>query len=166
MVVLNRTFVLIAGILLAITGAAKIISAFGTQMALIQTDPLAHISFRHLLVLVGIVEIIIACFCLFTDETTFNNLLIAWFSTILCVYRIGLHVMGWKQPCHCLGSLADALHISSRTADIAMKIVLAYLIIGGYGILLRQWWIRKAEGRTQNDGRKPAAIGSENRADS
>jgi hypothetical protein len=51
-----------------------------------------------------------------------------------------------------LGNLTDALHISPQTGDIAMKIILAYLLIGSYATLFWLWRQRgKAEGRMRND---------------
>jgi hypothetical protein len=140
---INRYFVLTAGAVLGITGIAKTISLFGTQMMLIQSDPLIGISFRHLLLLAGVVELAIACLCLFTNKLKLNILLIAWISTSFVVYRVGLWAMNWRRPCHCLGNLTDALHIPPETADTAMKIILAYLLIGSYATLFWLWRQRK-----------------------
>jgi hypothetical protein len=38
-----------------------------------------------------------------------------------------------------MGSLTSALHLSEKAADNIMKVVLAYLLIGSYGLLLWQW---------------------------
>ena len=57
--------------------------------------------------------------------------------------RFGLWWMGWHKPCNCLGNLTDALHLSPQTADNIMKVVLAYLLIGSYGLLFWGWWRRK-----------------------
>jgi hypothetical protein len=42
-----------------------------------------------------------------------------------------------------LGSLTDSLHIPPENADIVLKIILAYLLIGSYGILFHLWWRKK-----------------------
>jgi hypothetical protein len=47
--------------------------------------------------------------------------------------------MDWHRPCGCMGSLTTALHLSDQAADNIMKVVLAYLLIGSYGLLIRQW---------------------------
>jgi hypothetical protein len=39
--------------------------------------------------------------------------------------------------------LTDALHIKPETADTAMKIILAYLLIGSYGSLFWLWRQRR-----------------------
>ena len=61
-------------------------------------------------------------------------------STNFLVYRLGLWFIGWHHPCGCMGSLAGMLHLSDNAADIIMKGVLAYLLIGSYAILL---WERR-----------------------
>jgi hypothetical protein len=38
-----------------------------------------------------------------------------------------------------MGNLTDALHIPPQTADTAMKIILAYLLLGSYGTLFWLW---------------------------
>jgi hypothetical protein len=38
-----------------------------------------------------------------------------------------------------LGALTDEIHIPSQTADTAMKIILAYLLIGSYASLIWLW---------------------------
>ena len=43
------------------------------------------------------------------------------------------------KPCSCLGHITDALHIPPQTADTAMKIILAYLLIGCDATLFWLW---------------------------
>jgi len=112
-------------------------------MFLLQVDPLIGLSFRHLLLIAEVVESVVAYFCLFTKKIKLNTLLIAWLSTSSIVYRIGLWRINWQRPCSCLGSLTDALHIPPQTADTAMKIILAYLLIGSYATLFWLWRQRK-----------------------
>jgi hypothetical protein len=65
--------------------------------------------------------------------------LVAWLATSLLAYRIGLVAVGYHRPCPCLGNLTDALHIPPQIADTAMKIILAYLLIGSYATLFWLW---------------------------
>jgi len=60
-------------------------------------------------------------------------------ATSFLVYRIGLVLVGYYRPCSCMGSLTEELHISPEIADMAMKIILAYLLIGSYGSLIWLW---------------------------
>jgi len=134
-----RWFVWSAGVLFVITGLAKAFSATGSARALEVADPIIGIPFRHLLLLVGLLELCIAFFCLFTDKRQFSLLAVTWLATNFVVYRVGLWWMGWHRPCGCLGNLTDLLGISPHTADTIMKLVLAYLLIGSYGFLLWRW---------------------------
>jgi hypothetical protein len=107
-------------------------------------DPLVGLPFRQLFLLVGLAELLIAFFCMLTDRRKLSVWLVAWISTNFLVYRLGLWFLGWHHPCACMGSLAGMLHLSDQAADNIMKGVLAYLLIGSYGILL---WQRRAARR-------------------
>ncbi len=136
---LELWFVMSAGVVLAITGLAKAFSAIGPARALDTADPLIGIPFRQLLLLVGLAELLISFFCLFTDNRRFSLLAVAWISTNFLVYRLGLWFIGWHRPCGCMGSLAGVLHLSDKAADNIMKGVLLYLLAGSYLLLLLQW---------------------------
>jgi hypothetical protein len=74
--------------------------------------------------------------------------LVAWMSTNFVVYRLGLWWLNWKSPCSCLGNLTAALHISPQAADNIMKVLLACLLIGSYGLLIWRW---RMDGRQVRD---------------
>jgi hypothetical protein len=136
---LARMFVLSAGVVLAITGIAKIWSGLDNSKFLALVDPIIGIKFRQLILAVGLAEIVIALVCFFSKRQMLAIGLVAWMSTNFVVYRLGLWWMDWKKPCSCLGNLTDALGIAPQTADNIMKVVLAYLLIGSYGLLIWQW---------------------------
>ena len=140
-----RWFLGLAGGALGITGLGKAFSAIGPARALDVPDPLIGIPFRQLMLLVGLAELLIAFFCLFSDRRRFSLLTVAWLSTNFLVYRLGLWFIGWHRPCGCMGNLTDLLHLSPRAADNIMKGVLAFLLVGSYGILLWQWSQRRAQ---------------------
>ena len=135
----SRNFILSAGAILALTGAAKVWSTFGTAKLLAVADPIVGITFGHLMLVVGMAEIVIALVCFFSKSQKLALGLVAWLTTNLLVYRIGLWWVGYHKPCSCLGNLTDALHISPETADTAMKIILGYLLLGSYGTLFWVW---------------------------
>jgi hypothetical protein len=132
----SERFIFSAGSLLLITGSAKIVSAFGKAKVLNMIDPILRISFGHLMLIVGILEIVISLFCLLTKRHYLCLCLVAWLGTCFLVHRLGLLWISYQEPCHCLGSLTDALHISQQTADSIAKIILAYLLFGSYFFLL------------------------------
>ena len=130
-----KWFILSSGAILAITGAAKFWTGLGNSKFLAVVDPIIGIKFGQLMLLVGVAEIVIALVCFFSKRQTLVLGLVAWMSTNFVVYRLGLWWMDWKSPCGCLGNLTDALGIAPQTADNIMKVLLAYLLIGSYGLL-------------------------------
>jgi hypothetical protein len=104
---------------------------------------------------VGMFELVIASICLFGKSQKLALGLIAWLATNFVVYRLGLWWMEWKKPCSCVGNLTDALHLSPQLADSIMKVILAYLLIGSYGLLIWQWRQgRGASARIEDGGLK------------
>lgn len=138
-------FLRVSGVALCATGAAKVLSGFGTSPLLDWDDPLFGIRFRYLMLVVGTVEIAVAFMCQFVRTWPLSPIALAWLATSFVAYRLGLRLVGYNGACSCLGTLTDALHISGRMADNIMKGVLAYLLVGSYWLLLRFW----------REGRKP-----------
>ena len=132
-------FLVTSGVLLGITGLAKMWGATGGTKVLAVSDPIVGIPFGRLMLVVGLLEVVIAAVCLLRKGEKLPLLLLAWLATSFAVYRIGLWWMGWHRPCGCMGSLTTALHLSDQAADNITKVVLAYLLIGSYGLLVRQW---------------------------
>jgi hypothetical protein len=129
---LIRLYIYTASLLLFITGMAKVISSFGTAHILTHADPILDIRFGNLMLFLGIGELVISGICLFSKDQRRSLGLIAWLCTMFLVYRMGLLVIGWQKPCACLGYLTDALRISPHAVDLAMKWLLAYLLVGSY----------------------------------
>ncbi len=140
-----RLFIYSSAVLLLATAIAKLVSANGNARLLEYTDSILGIPFRDMFRIVGVIEFVIALICLFSKNIKVRVGLIAWLATGFLIYHIGLIWVGWHKPCPCLGNLTDALHISPQTADTAMKIILAYLLIGSYASLFWLWRQRKRE---------------------
>jgi len=135
----DEWFIISSGVLLCVASLAKLISSLGKSHILGFQDPIFPISFRWMFCIAGIMEMAVAYFCLFDKRTIFRAGLLALISTNILVYRLSLLIVGYHKLCSCLGNLTDALSISPQTADTAMKIILAYLLIGSYAILFQQW---------------------------
>lgn len=118
---------------------AKMWSAFGTSKVLAVADPIFGMRFQTLMLVVGLVEVVVASMCLLSRNMRTSLLLVAWLATSFLLYRLGSWWIGWEMPCGCLGNLADAIHISPETADNFIKAVLAYLLVGSYGLLFWRW---------------------------
>lgn len=136
---MDRCFLRSALVLFVIVGAAKFWSAYGDAKMLQLPDPIVGVQFHFLLLAVAVLELVVAGVCFFSRNQRLATLLVAWLATNFLVYRLGLWWMGWHRPCGCMGSLTSALHLSEKAADNIMKVVLAYLLIGSYGLLLWQW---------------------------
>lgn len=141
--VFSKWFVFSFGLVLFITGIAKILSSFGSSKFLTTPDPIIGIAFSHLMMVAGLLELGIAficwrCSCL-TKNIRLATFLVAWLSTMFLGYRLGMWWIHWKRPCNCLGNLTDALHIPPKVADVIMEIVLAYLLIASYATLFWLW---------------------------
>jgi hypothetical protein len=135
----SRKFIISAGVVLSITGIAKIWSGFGQTRILVVPDPLLGIEMGHLLSLAGAMEIVIALICFSSKRQLFPIILVAWLATAFLLYRLGLAWIGWQRPCSCLGNLTDAIGVSPNAANNFMKGVLAYLLIGSYATLYWLW---------------------------
>ena len=125
-----RWFVRSAGVVLLVTGLAKLWSAMGEARVLGVRDPLFGLTFRQLMLGVGLVELLVAGVCLVGRRERLSCVLVGWLSGNVALYRLGLWWMGWKRPCGCLGHLTDALGVSPTAADVVMKFVLGYLLVG------------------------------------
>lgn len=130
-----RFFFYSAAVLLGVTGVAKLVSASGSNRILQVPDPIFGLPFRYEFCVVGVLELGIAAFCLFGNRAEIKTAVVAWMATAFLVYRIGLLLVGYEGPCHCLGSLTAALHVDPQVADSIMKAVLAYLLVGSYAVL-------------------------------
>lgn len=61
----EKWFCVSSGLILAVTGAAKVWSACGNSKLLSYQDPILRVQFSHLILTVGILEIAIAALCVF-----------------------------------------------------------------------------------------------------
>jgi hypothetical protein len=136
---IEKKFVASAAILLLVTGLSKIISAFGHAHILELEDPILRLPHKTVFLAVGSYEFAVAMFCLCQIGSRFSLKLIAWTATSISIYRLGLYVGHYQQPCSCMGNMTEALHISSQTADVIMKTILAYLLFCSYYFLARNW---------------------------
>jgi len=135
----SKSFLRSAGVILIITGAAKILSCLGKERILLIKDPIIRMPYWKLMLVAGILEIAVALLCLSAKVPVWTKAaFVACIASSLLVYRLGLWYVGWHQPCACLGSLAGVLHLSPTAADNSMKAILGFLLVGSYSILLSE----------------------------
>jgi hypothetical protein len=119
-------------LVLFLTAVAKLWSSFGTAAILEMSDPFFGCSFRNVFRFIGTLELVIVMYCLFGANLSHKFLATSWIATCFVFYRLGLFLIGWRRPCHCLGNLTDALHLSSDLTDLCLKIFLGYMLIVSY----------------------------------
>jgi hypothetical protein len=140
---LARFFIYSSAAILLLTAGAKFIGSAGHEKILMERDPIIGVSVRNLILVAASAELAIAAVCFYSKDIWMPVTLIAWLSTNLLGYRVIRVLIGYKKPCSCLGNFTDALHISPKAADTAMKTILAYLLIGSYASLFWLWRQRR-----------------------
>lgn len=135
----SRIYIASVGILLIVVSLAKLWSAFGNAMILATGDPVFGIPFRVLMTVTSGVELVIGSICLLRPSRISSATLVAWFSTTILVYRLGMFAAGWRKPCPCLGNITGALHMSSSTAETVTKVLLGYFLVGSIAIIAIHW---------------------------
>jgi hypothetical protein len=138
-----QCFFTLSGAVLLIVSASKLIVSFAYIPISLLQDPVFLMPIRQVLRMVALIELIAALICFFGHSITLRAVSVAWLSSCFVLYHLGLHYLGYHKPCNCLGLLTEILHISPRTADIAIKVILAYLLIGSYATLFWLWRLRK-----------------------
>lgn len=97
-----KFFVISVGVILALTGVAKLFSASGNAQMLDMRDPIVGLPFRQVMFVLGATELIVAAFCFFGKKLDWSLALIAGLSATFVMYRIALWFMKWRRPCPCL----------------------------------------------------------------
>lgn len=131
---LLKMFALFVGGALFFIGLAEILGAFGRSEVLGLADPIFGISFRHLMLVTGIIQLAISLILLFTDRRLLGLGLAAWITANFLVFRIGLWSMGWH---HSSGFMFGSLGLSPPTTDVLTSLVSLFLLVGA-GVA---WWM-------------------------
>lgn len=148
-----RLFLCSAAVVLLTTALAKALSALGDARILQGPDPIFGMDIRTVLLVAATLESFVAWVCLRAMRPSLQVGLVLWLSTAFLLYRAGLWMVGYDRPCNCLGTLTDALGISPEAADLAAKLVLAYLFIGSCAA---RFWLRgQPSGGSHDDAAKP-----------
>jgi hypothetical protein len=108
-----RFFILTSGLILAITGVAKVWTGLGNSKFLAVVDPIIGIKFGQLMLLVGVAEIAVALVCFFSKRQTLALGLVAWMSTTL--WSIGSGCGGW------IGRLRVAVSAALQTPSASHR---------------------------------------------
>lgn len=128
----RRRFIYISGVILVVTGFAKLFTLTGDTTLLAVRDPIFGAEFRHLMFAVGFVELLIAGGCFFGKRDWVTVMMIVSISSGFLAYRVGIYLIDWQRPCGCLGNLTDVLGISPPAGDWIAGGLLGFLLMGSY----------------------------------
>jgi len=135
------SFAHFAGGLLFFIGVAEILGALNQSQVLGLADPIFGISFRHLMLMTGIVQLAIALVLLFTNWRILGLGLAAWISANFLAFRIGLWSMGWH---HSSGFMVHPLGLSMTATDVIFSLSSVFLLVGSVAILWHERWTAQA----------------------
>jgi len=140
-----NVFIYTSSVMLFLTALAKLISSFGDVAILQEVDSVLLVSYRTEFIVVAVIEFVVVLCCFISKSSCFKLVLIAWLATCFIVYRLGLLWVGSESYCPCLGNLTDTIGISTKFADIAMKVLLFYLFVGSYTLLTCLWLDKRSQ---------------------
>ncbi|MFO1477278.1 MAG: hypothetical protein U1F98_11565 [Verrucomicrobiota bacterium] len=140
-----RLFVIVSGVILFVTGIAKLIAAGGPAMVIGFHDPILKISYRAELITAGTLELIIAFLCLAGGRRVGLQLwTIAWLSANFAIYRFGRWWLGIHH-CLCFGTIPEALGLSPEAADRILCSIIGFLLIGSLTLITLRSWLPASE---------------------
>ena len=134
-----EAFLLSGGLVFGVTAAAKVLSSMGHVALLDAIDPVFGVRYRILFAGVGAVEACVAVACVVWRNVVGRLGVIAWMTSNIVVYRIGLWWMEYKGHCRCLGTYTDNIGVSEQHAEAALVSAVWYC---GIGVVLSAILIR------------------------
>ena len=132
----SRLFLWSTGILLLLTGTAKILSAMGTGVILTAREPVFGLTYRAIFWCTAILESGVGASCILARSPLSNCLLVLWLSAGFWSYRVALYFTGFERSCTCFGNLTEAIGLPADVTDGIMIGILCYLTIGSIGMIL------------------------------
>ncbi len=124
------------GIILVVTGLAKIGASFGNARLLQGLDPVFGLPYKPFMIGVGLVEILVGLTCLFRRvSATIGSTTLVWLVAMFGLYRIGLWRSNEDAPCECLGNLTELLGFSRGFEAAASNTVFGVLTLGAGMVL-------------------------------
>lgn len=110
-----ETLTLSAGGALFFVGLAEVLGAFDPAQSLNLADPIWGVSFRHLMLTFGVVQVAVSLVLLFTNWRPLGLGLAAWLAANFLIFRIGLVSADWR---HSTGFMVGWLGFSPPMMDI------------------------------------------------
>jgi len=125
--------------LLALTGIAKIWALAGHAKILEMHDPLLHLSYRPLLILVVLVELFVAAFLLKSTSDLNRGMALLWLSSNFLFYHLGNYFLN-IHLCPCLGAIGDNLPLPKGMGEVIVKVLAFYWFLASVNLLWKEWW--------------------------
>jgi Methylamine utilisation protein MauE len=122
--------------LLILTAVAKLISATGTSQGLSTKDPVFGITVQHLLEGVGMMELFVAAFLLISRNTGYKSMVALGVSACFLMYRAAYWLNAPEQPCPCLGTITERLHMNKDVLSAMMLVFAIYMFLGNLYLLI------------------------------
>jgi hypothetical protein len=151
---LPRLFGYSAGVLLLAAALVLFISVWAGTRLIHPHEPLFGMSLPGFFCIVGGFELAVATICLFGQNTFLQAVLVLWLAMNFAAYQAGLWWMGVNGGYKgYLGDVSAAFGISAGTADMLLKILVLYLLVGSLFSFLWPWIKREStESQGNTDG--------------
>ena len=132
---LRTIFFYLSSALLLLTGFLKIASAAGTDTFLLTPDPVLGLQYKDFFLFVGVTEVFIAVLLLGRNERL-KPICLAFLTTQMLAYRLVLWFSGGREPCKCLGNIANWVPLLPANTQLLLKALLIVMFAGAYSYLL------------------------------
>jgi hypothetical protein len=137
---ITRHFLDSAVALFAAIAAAQIICNIATAGLTQPHDPIFQISLRQLFWIAGGLELLCVLALLTFQNARLKVAIVLWFVMNLAIYWVAMQTQGGHGVRGYLGGLAHTFGVSSAFTDATLKIIFLYLLSGGIGLLLWNWF--------------------------
>jgi hypothetical protein len=126
-----RYFILSAGTLLAVAGLVRFLVVFKGAQVLALPEPMLGVPLRYVVMLVGVIELATAWFCLFGKRSGLQITCVTWLAVNYALYRIGAIAVGGHHQATAIGSLTDPLHLTGGFLGLLGEMSPVILLVGG-----------------------------------
>jgi len=120
-----------------VSAGAKMLNVVANEQTLSRFSSLfPFLTVLQISTLAGVLEFSVAVVLMFNSKTSRSQELglIAWLGTLFLIYRLGN-----EGECGCFGNLSGQSSENPQFSFIVTPILLAYLLIGSYGLLWLRW---------------------------
>ena len=146
---ISKLYFLTVSVVLTLSAVGKVV---GIWKLVSQSRPSPHLAdplfsflnVREALLLAAIAEVATVASIWFRPDAKNRAYAVLWLSALFCAYRLGLKAIGFRGYCSCMGYWGSWLKLSPRELDRMALGILGFMVIGGVGIVVRDWFLPKA----------------------